>query len=144
MSSVLSVFTKVVCKLTGNRKNNKKGKQLVINARARFWYVQKEKQQKMTTKWLPSRSKHAPLKDQNFTLIFIFGWVCFCFVFSIFYGPFLFDCEYFTDIIPLHFDIHYCIVLYTVRWNEGRVEKNPTQYWTLSGISRIYKHCIKL
>ena len=23
----------------------------------------------------------------------------------------------------------------TVRWNKGRVEKNPMQYWTLSGIS---------
>ena len=43
---------------------------------------------------------------------------------------------------------HVCMcyrnALVTVRWNKGRVEKNPTQYWTLSGVSRIYKHCIKL
>ena len=32
----------------------------------------------------------------------------------------------------------------TVPWNKGRVEKNPTQYWTLFGVSKIYKHCIKL
>ena len=31
----------------------------------------------------------------------------------------------------------------TVPWNKRRVEKNATLYWTLSGVSRIYKHCIK-
>ena len=31
----------------------------------------------------------------------------------------------------------------TVPWNKRKVEKNPTPYWTLSGVSKISKHCIK-
>ena len=30
-----------------------------------------------------------------------------------------------------------------VLWSKGRVEKNTTQYWTLSDISRTYKQCNK-
>ena len=31
----------------------------------------------------------------------------------------------------------------TVPWNKRRVEKKPTPYWRLFGVSRIYKHHIK-
>ena len=44
----------------------------------------------------------------------------------------------------------HCVLKYsfrslaTVPWNKRKVGKKPTPYWTLSGVSRICKHCIKL
>ena len=46
------------------------------------------------------------------------------------------------DFARFYFDIGF-VCSGTVPWNKGRVEKNPTPPWTLSGISKIYKHCIK-
>ena len=56
--------------------------------------------------------------------------------------------------IKLPFIIHACclkkqqktinkLTAHTVPWNKRWVEKNATLYWTLSGVSRMYKHCIK-